>query len=91
MDALVKNDFEKAWSFTSPAYRASRTVSMYKRGVAGALSWTDGKFESASCEDSRCEAKFTIDYSLPKFNIENSRMINNVWIKVDGKWWIYPK
>lgn len=91
IEALVKNDFEKAWSYTSPAFRSANTVAAYKRRVGGALNWTDGRFESVTCEESRCEAKFYIDYTLPRYNISNTRLIDNVWIKVDGKWWLYQK
>src|SRR5690606_27854375 len=67
IDALVQKDFAKAWAFTSPGYRASNTVADYKPRVAGAANWSSGVFKMADCDESRCEVKFVIEYSLPRF------------------------
>jgi hypothetical protein len=91
VDELVKKDFEKAWSYTTPGYRASQSVTVFKRSVAGALNWTDGKVRSVTCEADRCDVVTDISYSLPRFKLENTRPIERVWIKVDGKWWLYQK
>lgn len=91
VDELVKKDFQKAWMYTSPSYRASRDVNTFKRTVAGALNWTDAKVKTVTCEADRCDVVTDITYSLPRFKLENTRPIERVWIKIDGKWWLYQK
>src|SRR5690606_38326491 len=91
VDEVVKKDFQKAWMYTSPAYLASRDFNVFKRSLAGAANWTDGKVKPVTCEEDRCEVVTDISYSLPRFKLENTRPIERVWIKIDGKWWLYQK
>lgn len=90
-DALVNKDFKKAWSYTTPGFRKANNVDVFKRGYAGALNWTAARFKSAVCEQERCQVTFEIDYYFPKLKMKNTRALERVWIKVDGKWWLYVK
>jgi hypothetical protein len=92
LDALVKKDFKKAWGYTTPGFRSSNDVDVIRRKFGGALSWTAGRFGAVVCvEELRCEAKYEIDYSMPQYSLNSTRVLDSVWIKVDGKWWVYVK
>lgn len=91
LNALVKKDFKTAWGYTSPAFRSGNDVASYKLRVAGAADWVEAAVHSASCEESRCEVKYSIVYSLARLGVKNTQYRDNVWIKIDGKWWIYQK
>lgn len=91
LDALLKGDLEGAWKYTSPTYRQRVTPGAYNANVAGAVNWTAAKVDRVECEEERCEVRYQLTYNLPQLKMENTRPMNEVWIKSDGNWWIYHR
>lgn len=91
VDRLLKHNFEEAWAYTTPSFRSSGNAKGYKKWVAGAYTWTDAQVSSVSCEESRCDVIFLVDYSLPRLKLQNTREIKYTWIKVDGQWWVFHR
>lgn len=91
VDALVNNDVPLAWRYTSPAFRQTNSAQAYTRWVGGAGNWTAGEVKDVVCENDKCVVKVQIHYSMPQFRLNNSRIIEQVWIRVDNNWWLYQK
>jgi len=91
LDALLATDFEKAYSYASPAYRNSVSLNRHKPKVLGAGMWTKGEIQSVTCEIDYCDVVSKIHYRSPQIRAELPTEIRNRWIKIDGKWWIYHR
>lgn len=91
LDALLSKDFEKAYSYASPAYRKSVSLNRHKAKVLGAAMWTKGEVLSVLCEVEYCDVTTKIHYRSPQVRTELPTEMKNRWIKIDGKWWIYHK
>lgn len=91
LDALLDKDFEKAYSYASPAYRKSVSLNRHKPKVLGAAMWTKGEILSVECETEYCDVRSKIHYKNPQVRVELPTELKNRWIKIDGKWWIYHR
>ncbi|MCK9246788.1 MAG: hypothetical protein M0P11_07530 [Anaerolineaceae bacterium] len=91
LDALMAWDLNKALEYTSPAYRSRVSKNQYGSRYLGVSNWTEAKVESVSCKEDRCDVKTMITYEMVRPKITNTRPRDEVWIKVDGQWYIYHK
>ena len=90
--ALVDGDFDKAWTYTQPGYRAViRQRDYYKQFGAGGQ-WKSAQVTDATCEAERCTVKLrlTTKVLVPPFTgQELVGVIDEVWIRDEGQWWYY--
>lgn len=91
LDALLESDFKKAYKYTSPAYRESYGINNYTRRYAGASSWNKAEVSNVTCEEYRCDVSLRVSYQTFKAGFENTRSMQERWIKVDGDWFLYLK
>ena len=91
LEALLAQDFEKAYGYASPAYRQSISLNRHKTKVLGAAMWTKGEVLSVICEPEYCDVITKIHYRSPHAAVELPTELKNRWIKIDKKWWIYHK
>lgn len=91
LNVLIAQDYKKAYSFSSPAYRASVPEESHHPKVAGAANWTKGVVDTVECDENACDVHTLISYELPQYGIKNTRSIKQRWIKIKGKWWIYHR
>lgn len=90
-DALIKGDIKKAWEFTAPTYRQRISADGYRAVMGGVGNWTKAEVSSVNCEEDRCEVNGLITYNVPRMKMENTIPLTDVWIKTDGKWWVYHR
>ncbi|WP_263143289.1 hypothetical protein [Pseudomonas sp. RIT-PI-AD] len=94
-EALKKAEYEKAYSFMSPTYKASHTLDRFKATVGrGAAMMVDSKVTSAQCDEDACTVLVDANYKfldkgsmIPMKPLLVPRTNNERWIKVDGEWW----
>ena len=96
-DAVIAGDFETAYDFYSPGYRSGTSlidyiVEMRTRRVA----YTSAEYVSHECEEARCTVKFHVGFRIPApvpgmTVFDSNQMIDDIWIRNDGKWWYLPK
>jgi len=91
LDALMAHDINKAMTYTTPAYRDRTTPERYAGLYAGVVNWQEAQVHQVDCEEERCNVKVLVTYELPRPRINNTRPFDEVWIKVDGRWYIYHK
>jgi len=92
-DALIKGDFEKAYSFTTPEYRDVVSMQQYKGKYGRVLDWQMAKVLNVSYDDPAVatvsvEVRYRVD--LPGIRgevFETQKTIPEKWLYKDRKWW----
>lgn len=96
-DALLKSDFDTAYSLYSPGYRSAnsrvdfeishrtRKVGIYKAEV-----------NSADCSSEACTVSTLVSYRVgaPVPGVskwDSTATMQERWVKTDGKWWFVPE
>jgi hypothetical protein len=87
-DALLSGDIERAYGFITPAYRATRSLELYRARFGGAIQWNDATVQSVECEPERCKVVVNLSYRLIRQRMENTRPMDEAWIFSEGNWWI---
>lgn len=98
MEALIAQDFDRAFDFTSPAYREALGLADYRRRYAGTSAWRRAEVESVSCGDSACDVTIRLHYELARLDGRgpapgsmNVRTMSEQWINVGDNWYFYIK
>ena len=90
--ALVSGDFDKAWTYTQPGYRAMIKQRDYYRQFGGGGQWKAAQINDVTCEAERCTVKLrlTTKVLVPPFTgQEIIGAIDETWIRDEGQWWYY--
>ncbi len=91
--ALVGGNFDRAYQFTPPSYRAVTSLDDYKKGFGLAVKWTAAEPLSVKCATAdKCVALVKIAAKLPLAR-NAPPVVNHVeqtWIREDGQWWVFP-
>lgn len=97
MDALIAMDWEKAYSFFSPATRSIKPFEVYgNRMKGGSIMRKSALVEKVECEGELCKATINLGY-LYMGNVAQMRgqemntRFQEKWIFSDGNWWVSPK
>src|SRR6056297_2156587 len=61
-DALLSDDLEGAYRYTSPAYRSFAPMGMYHARVQGTGSWQTATVTTVECAEQRCLVTFDLEY-----------------------------
>ena len=88
LDALLAADFDKALSYANSYYRMTTTPSQYRSRYGGVGSWTKAQVTSAVCEAERCRVRVLLTYRTLQ-NVETTRPLDEVWIALDGQWYLF--
>lgn len=91
LELMVAGDFAKGLEYTTPAYRKGRGLNSYTRTYAGVSAWNKAQVLSVLCEGERCEVAIEVTYQAFKAGFENKRSMEELWIRVDGSWYLYLK
>ena len=89
LDALLAQEFEKAFSFLAPASREATTWQRYSSKYAGVGQWRAVGVNSVECDVDRCDVGASVTYQMVRPRIKNTRSRNEVWIVVNGQWYYY--
>jgi len=93
--ALIQGDFEKAYDYLSPGYRANTSLRQYQGQFGGAVAWTDAEVREVRCErEDVCTATVLLSYkvSVPGFrDREGRRPLREQWIRSQRAWWYLPE
>lgn len=91
--ALVERDFDKAYNYITPSFRAVVTPASYRgRFGAGAI-WLGGEVIAVDCpETTKCIAKVRIDYKpllAGRSGDKFSTYVDETWLQEAGQWWVF--
>ena len=91
LHALLAGDIAKAWTYTTPSYRERADYRHYAALVGGSGSWTQARVDTVTCGEDACDVITEVTYRLVRPPVENTRPLDERWIKVDGEWWIFHR
>ncbi|MDR2153686.1 MAG: DUF4864 domain-containing protein [Burkholderiaceae bacterium] len=90
--ALLKGDFEHAWSYTQPGFRALIKQNDYRHRFGGGARWKEVQVHNVTCEAERCTVSLNMSVitMIPSFhNKEITTSMDETWVREDGQWWFY--
>jgi negative regulator of sigma E activity len=96
--ARLENNFELAYTFTSPGYRETHAYKFYLGKMGAAVKRHGYEIKEVSCEADACNVNIELSYSyLGKAGAKMGkdtvmqRQMTEKWIRVDGEWWLMPE
>ncbi len=91
LDYLVAGEFSKAYDFTTPGYREVTTLGHFISRKIGAANWTNAEVLSVTCEKDLCRVVTNITYERKQYKLKVTKALNEKWLKISGKWYLYRK
>jgi hypothetical protein len=89
-EALAKRDFEAAYQFLPPSYRATNTVEDYRGRFGTAVVWLGAEPVSADCGPQRCAVMMDVQARMMvrgRAGAELKSGVDEVWVKEGEQWW----
>lgn len=92
--ALIKRDFNHAYSYLTPSFRAVVPAADYRKRFGDAGAWTNAIVHKVDCEAESCKVtiRVTSQVRVPLFATqvpETTTYLDEVWVREDGQWWRY--
>jgi hypothetical protein len=90
--ALLAQDFNKAYTFVAPSYRQLNTVDAYQKKRQGVpVKWIAAKVLRVECVEQKCDVRIELE-SKPlvpfAFNGTITSGIDETWVLENGQWWM---
>jgi len=101
MDLLISKEFEKAYQYMSPGYRARKSLNQFRLENAGVTTWVEAVSRSAECIEDRCKVFTDLTYQTragtglrpSELGRQQRRTLTRTfeerWVRIDGTWWFY--
>lgn len=91
--ALIAYQMDKAYAFTTPAYRAVASFERDRARYGSAAQWVGAEVQRVNCEPEKCTVRVRIDVKpiVPglRRNTVLSTHADETWLLVDGQWWLH--
>ena len=92
--ALVKQDFQKAYDYMTPSYRAVVSSEQFKSQFGAAGQWTNAIVHAVTCEAESCDVqmRITTKVNVPQMAMripEVTTYMTEKWVREEGQWWRY--
>lgn len=90
-DALIAGNWEKAYSFGTPAYRNAIDVNGFRKRSGGQANWLSREVRHVGCKDDVCTVLVRIGFrpTMPRGLPELHTDFEERWVFVDGDWWVF--
>lgn len=88
--ALIKADFDQAYEFETPGYRAVFSKQAFQNRFGRHVRWQDAEVRAVTLDGDTAEVRVLISYQAltPEGQlIDGSQPIWERWQLVDGEWW----
>ncbi len=95
--ALLSRDYASAYSYYSPGYRSTASVTDFEIGIRlRRVRWTTAEYLKHNCDENTCSVSFRVGYRVgspvPGVDTWNGYdLITDQWVKTGGEWWYLPK
>lgn len=91
-DALVTGNWEKAYSFATPAYRKAVDLFGFRGRSAPAAKLKSAEVVNVKCKDATCDVTMRIGFApLQRGYPETTTDLEERWILEAGEWWRYER
>ena len=95
VNLLMRGDFEKAYRYATPGYRATNTVDQYAADFGGVSMWLEAEVGEVNCplleEVLVCDVVTLISYNPPRMGYVQTTQVPERWIKVENGWYLVVK
>jgi hypothetical protein len=92
---LLAGDYNKAYAYLPPSYRALVTAEDYRNRFGDGAAWKSAVVERVKCEtDERCAADIDLRILVVARGFSGKPLpakVYETWLKEDGQWWFYQK
>jgi hypothetical protein len=91
--ALLSRDFDKAYEFAVPSYRALKNADYYRKNrEATPVKWIAAEVFGVECEAVKCVVRIQLESKpIVPFNFQGNIVggIDETWVLEGGKWWMF--
>ena len=91
--ALVAGDFNRAYSYNTPGYRAVITPESFRGRIGSSGSWVGAEVMAMNCPEAvKCIARVRIDFKPfmgRRYGDNISTYADETWLLEDGQWWLF--
>ena len=90
--ALIKGDFDGAYAYLPPSFRAVVSAPDYRKRFGAAGQWKSVQIHGVQCEPERCTVKLRLTSLVmvpPRINREVIGYLDEIWVRDEGQWWYY--
>jgi len=91
MNLLMEGDFAAAYDYMTPGYREVSTLGDFISRRLGVSNWTAAVVDSVTCESGICHVITSVTYERKAYNLVNTKTMNEKWLKIGGKWYLYHR
>lgn len=98
MNAFLALDYDKAYTYMTPNYRAERNIHGFGTDFAGLVDLVAFDIRRADCEQERCTLTVSRTQKLPTMVMPNEEenftfkvATQQIWIKIKGQWYHYQE
>lgn len=91
-NARRTGNFEKAYTYSTPAYRKTKSAKDYKQQFGGGADINNVGVHSVVCEPQRCEIRMRLSVTPALVGLKMAAIdtyLNEVWLLEDGQWWLF--
>jgi hypothetical protein len=92
--SLMQGKFEDSYKMHEPEFRKNNTFEQYDASTGKSLPWVGAELFRVKCELEKCDARFSVSVPSPipnRFSGNITTVVDEVWILVDGQWWLQPR
>ncbi|CAB1274331.1 hypothetical protein [Candidatus Nitrosacidococcus tergens] len=96
--ALITQDWQRAYNYLSPGYRGVHSLDLYKSRFGNAVHWEDIRLTETTCsEENLCRVVLSLTFTYTghvgqMVPGQHQQIIKEKWIKEQNQWWYYiPK
>ena len=89
-NARRAGDFEKAYAFSTPAYRKIKSAQDYKLQFGAGVAVNSAEVNKVACEPQRCDVQMKLSVMPALMGLKMKPVdtyLNEVWLLEDGQWW----
>jgi len=96
-DALLAGDYATAYTYLSPGYRSSMSVTDFEISFrTRRIQYLSADYLQHSCEEAVCTVQMTLGYKIarPMTGVpewKSSSVVEERWINAGGEWWFLPE
>lgn len=89
--ALIAGDFDKAYEFETPAYRALYSAKQYRSRYGSELHWRQAKMVKADLKSPEvATVVLEVEYGFQASGqgmMDQKSLVAETWLWVNGQWW----
>lgn len=90
--ALLVNDYSKAYTYATPGYRALVSPDNYRRRQGAVLQRVSSEVFSVNCPQAdKCTARVVVGVKPPlskRYGPVITAPVDETWVLEDGQWWL---